>query len=72
MNNDLICIATQNLFSQWHDEIKHTVWHFSFKDYVKDVYGFTYSGNYVTFNYTIIDEQKFMIFVLKYTNRNSQ
>ena len=69
MNNYLVYSATNKVFSRWHDKIKHTTRHFGFREYIKDVYGFTYSGSINTFNYKIVDEQKFMIFVLKYVGK---
>ena len=43
---------------------KDTVADFSFNDYVKRMYGFTYRGPKSTFQYTVVDEKLFAWFLL--------
>jgi hypothetical protein len=51
-------------FDSW-DETKDKVTYFSFKDYIKGEFGFTYNGPRNLFCYHVIDNKKFMWFVLR-------
>jgi len=65
-----VCEAVQLLYKDWH-WIKDTVVDFGYKDYMKRVHGIEYYGqNIQTFGYKVLDEQKFMWFMMKYGNRN--
>jgi len=70
VDNLTVCSAVQKIYENWN-QIKDTVPDYGFKDYMKRVHGMEYFGrNIQTFSYKVVNEPKFMWFMLKYGNRN--
>lgn len=66
-----ICIVVQDIFENWKD-LKDSTTHFGFKEYIKDEYGFEYYGsNIPSFQYSVVDNKKFMWFILKHDFRQN-
>jgi len=70
MDDFTVCEAVQTLYKDWH-WIKDTVPDYGFKDYLKRVHGTEFYGtNIQSFKHTVVNEKKFMWFMLKYGNHN--
>lgn len=66
-----ICHIVQDIFENW-PKLKHTTPHFGFREYIKDEYGIEYYGHTITsFQYKVVDNKKFMWFLLKYATRQN-
>lgn len=72
IDNHTVYIAVHNQWKKWDRVIKDTVPYYGFRAYLKNDCGLTYTGtSEATFEYEVCDEQKFMLFVLKYVEFNS-
>lgn len=66
VNTGPVNTAVNNAWNQW-TEIKDTVTDFGFREWGERVGGFTYGrGQFEIISYTVVDDAKFMWFMLKW------
>jgi hypothetical protein len=64
---DQASAAIKNAWAQWLSDIKHNVTDFGFKDWCKHEHGFEYHlNNDRSATTTVLDEQKYAWFLLKW------